>query len=74
MIYREHKIILWSINEQKVLFENEFESQSEIRENIIFKMPITNFGRESEFFINNYPKLNFLVYLSEPWKYVGIKV
>jgi hypothetical protein len=65
---------MWSINEQKILLENDIETHTEIRENIIFKVPISHFGNESEFFLTNYPDLSLLVYIAEPWKYVGIKV
>lgn len=65
--------MFWSVNEQKVLNEDEMVKKSESREAIIMKLPILEFGKKGKQMEKLYPNTKLLVFCSEPWRVSGLQ-
>jgi isoleucyl-tRNA synthetase len=72
LIYRDHRVIYWSANEQRILNHQDIDEKVELSDSIIVKFKVNKMeGNCSEF--QQFENLNFLGFLSEPWKYVGVR-
>lgn len=74
MIYRDYRVVFWSINDQRIIDDNELGYRQEIKDVLIFKCEIKFFDGETKFLKEKFPEIKLLVYISQPWTYVGIKV
>ncbi len=74
LIYRDHRVVYWSANDHRILDFHEIEERTELSESIIVKIPVKTFSANSRAFRDAFPNLRFLGFLTEPWKYVGIRV
>jgi hypothetical protein len=54
--------------------EHQIEEIKEIRDCLIAKFPITNFGKGNEKITSLYPDTKFLAFCTEPWKIIGAHV
>lgn len=77
LIYRDHRVIFWSAEEKRILDFDDLEEKSELRDCMAVKFPIKIFEGESKFLEEEYikqgKKLYLIGFLSEPWKYVGVR-
>lgn len=74
MIYRDYRVVFWSIKDQRVIDDSELSSKTEVRDVAVIKFDIKSFEGDSKFLQERYPNVKLLVFVSDPWKYVGIKV
>ena len=77
LVYRDNRVVFWSAEEKRILDLEDLEQKSELNDCIVVKFPLTSFHGDSKFLEEEYIKqgkaLNFLGFLTEPWKYVGIR-
>jgi isoleucyl-tRNA synthetase len=71
-IYRDHRVVYWSANEQRILDYNEIEEKSELSDSIIVKFKVNKLAGNCVQY-QHFENLHFLGFLTEPWKYVGIR-
>lgn len=73
-IYRDHRIIFWSADEQRIVELEDIEEKAEIKECVLVKFPIVQYFGEANILKDKFSRLNILGFLSDPWKYTGIRV
>ena len=72
MIYRGDRPVFWSVQNQRVLAEDEITLKTEIRESLVLMLPIKKFGKKSKTIKELYPDTKMLVFCTEPWKITGM--
>ena len=73
MVYWGDRPALWSVAEQKILAEEEFDYQKELIDCMIMKLPIKHFGKKADNIKKLYPDAKVLVFANEPWQAVAMK-
>ena len=73
VVYWGDRPALWSVKEQKILAEEEFEFEKEIIDCAVMKLPIRSFGVKAENIRQLYPDAKVLVFATEPWKIMAMK-
>ena len=74
LIYRDYRVVLWSIKDQRIIDDDELSDKAEIRDVIVVKFDIKVFGGQTLFIKERFPNVKLLVFVREPWKYVGVNV
>jgi isoleucyl-tRNA synthetase len=74
LIYRDYRVVFWSMKDQRIIDDSELSNREAIKDVIVFKCDIKFFGGETTFIKEKFPNIKLLVFVQDPWKYVGIKV
>lgn len=67
MIFRGDRPVFWSIDNQRVMGDDEMRKEHEVIDSVVLKLPIAKFGRKSKNIKKLYPEANLLVFCQEPW-------
>lgn len=73
IIYRDHRIVFWSANDHRILDFYELEERTELSDSLIVKFPVFKYSGNALGFKDAFPNLKYLGFITEPWKYVGIR-
>ena len=72
LVFRGDRPVFWSVENQRVLAEDEMELTHEIRDCVVMKLPIAKFGKKASNIQELYPDAKVLVFCTEPWKVSGM--
>lgn len=73
LVFRGNRPIFWSVKLKRILAEDEMLKKSEIRDCLVMKLPIRNFGKKSKNIQELYPDAKLLVFCTDPWTVTGMK-
>lgn len=71
-IFRGERPVFWSVQNQRILAEDEMEPKSEMKDCAIMKLPVKRFAKKSHSIKEMYPDIKLLVFCSEPWQIAGM--
>lgn len=72
LVFRGDRPVFWSVENQRVLAEDEMELTHEVRDCVVMKLPIAKFGKKASNIQELYPDAKVLVFCTEPWKVSGM--
>lgn len=68
MIKTGSRPVFWSVKQQKILAEDDFDTTTVLKEAVISKLSIKKFGPKAAKIKRNYPNAKVLVFTSESWQ------
>ena len=72
MVTWSDRPLMWSVEMQKIMAEDEIAPAQEIREAVVMKVGIARWGEKAENIRKMYPEAKLLVFCTEPWKMIGM--
>ena len=63
--------MFWSTDNQRIMDEQQIEEVKELRDCVVAKFPIVDFGSSNKKISDLYDKVKLLVFCTEPWKLIG---
>ena len=72
MVAWSDRPVLWSVEHQRIMAEDEIRPTHEIREAVVMKLAIKAFGEKASNIQKLYTDAKVLVFCTEPWKVLGM--
>jgi len=68
MVSRGSRPVFWSVEQQRIMGEDDFVPVTELRDSIVAKLSIKSFGSKGEKIKENYPDAKVLVFTEDAWQ------
>ncbi len=72
MIERGSRPVFWSVNQQRIMSEDDFEERVAIKDSLVAKLKVSKFGPKAEKIQRNYPSAQMLVFTEDAWQICGV--
>lgn len=67
MIERGSRPVFWSVKQQRIMSEDDFEERVAIKDSLVAKLKVSKFGPKAEKIQRNYPSAQMLVFTEDAW-------
>ena len=71
MVQPGERPVFWSLEQQKIMAEDEFDVEMTLKDSIVVKMDIASFGKKAEVIKRNYPDAKLLTFTEDSWQICG---
>jgi isoleucyl-tRNA synthetase len=71
MVERGSRPVFWSFKQQRILSEGDFVQKPVIKDALLTKLSIRNFGSKAEKIMRNYPDAKVVVFTDDAWQICG---
>ena len=71
MVARGSRPVFWSVNQQRILSEDDFIQLETLKPALVTALRVTKFGKRLEKIERNYPSVKMLAFTEDAWQICG---